>query len=230
MFVYVSPGSSLKKKKRKGGGQGLGFAKIQVAFQFIFNFNWKWNTGKGGGKTHHVFFTESIHWGEEGCCQPDFKTQIFLLACLFFFLAEFLCLHLKKISFHTWQSFLCLSATCHPPSVFPMQLIPRTRRAQSSATQNQELSRSPLVNPFEVSHEVIFNSGGSCGFLEEWGILEERTVSEKKTSKKVQVHFVKLSRNAGREMVARLGSGSCFLVVVRHELVPKITKPSLLAS
>lgn len=51
------------------------------------------------------------------------------------------------------------------------------------ATQNQELSRSPLVNPFDVSQEVIFTSRGSFGFLEEWGILEESTVSEKKVPK-----------------------------------------------
>lgn len=86
---------------------------------------------KEAGGPRHVFFAKGIHWGEEGYCQPDFKTQIFYWhVYFFFFLAEFLCLHLKKkLSFHTWQSFLCLGATCHPPSAFSMQLVPRTRRA-----------------------------------------------------------------------------------------------------
>lgn len=39
------------------------------------------------------------------------------------------------------------------------------------------------MNPFDVSQEVIFTSRGSFGFLEEWGILEESTVSEKKVPK-----------------------------------------------
>lgn len=58
------------------------------------------------------------------------RHTFFIGMSIFFFLAEFLCLHLKKknLSFHTWQAFLCLGATCHPPSVFFMQLVPRTRR------------------------------------------------------------------------------------------------------
>lgn len=79
-------------KKRKGGGRGLDFAEIQVAFQFIFNFNWKSNTGKGE-KMDHVFFSKSIHWEEEGHCQPDFKKQVFYWH-VSFFLAKLLCLHL----------------------------------------------------------------------------------------------------------------------------------------
>lgn len=125
MFVYVSPGSSFKKSK--GGGRGLDFAKIQVAFQFIFNFNWKSNTGKGE-KICHVFFTKSIHWGEEGHCQPNFKKQLFYWH-VYFFLTKFLCLH-----------FFLTSKFLHMAVIFMSQcpLLPSLCIFQEISTQNQD--------------------------------------------------------------------------------------------
>lgn len=133
------------------------------------------------GEKPTMFSLLRVSIGErKGAASQIFKTQIFYWHVYFFFLAEFLCLHLKKkISFHTWQSFLCLSATCHPPSVFSMQLVPRTRRVLFIRHTEPRAFPESWWAPFEASHEVIFNSWGSFWFLEEWGIWGQKEEWEK---------------------------------------------------
>jgi hypothetical protein len=84
---------------------------------------------KEGGKTHHVFFAKSIHWGEEGHRQPDFKTHIFYWHVYFFFWLNFYACILKKIEFSHMAGIFMSQCHLPPPSVFSMQLLPRTRRA-----------------------------------------------------------------------------------------------------
>lgn len=90
MFVYVSPGSSFKKKEE---GEVRDWILLKSRWRFSLYLILIGNQIQSREKkTDHVFFPESIHWGGEGCCQPNFKKQLFI-GMSFFFLAKFLCPH-----------------------------------------------------------------------------------------------------------------------------------------
>lgn len=187
------------------------------------------------GEKPTMFSLLRVSIGERKGAASQILRHRFFIGMSIFFSGWILVPAFKKKKVFTHGSHFYVSVPLATLPVFPMQLIPRTRRAQSCAPQNQELSRSPLVNPFEVSHEVIFNSRGPFGFLKEWGILEERRVIEKLYFKPEFEGPERYRWNCGETLVGDGGT-------VRKRLplpgcaapwtgaYKKITKPSLLAS